>query len=160
MRDRMSWNELVKTYPDSWVVLNNVTFADNEHCMFVESGEFVKTVSAKDAADVWENMLKDSNGNVLVFTGNRHVRALTKPCSRMQWDDIEREFPDMWVALLNAEHVNNDKLNANIVSGIVVCSALDDQIDDFWAVCDDYNDAYYVMRTSDNFPTAFVGLTA
>lgn len=147
MKERMSWDELVKVYPDSC------------YCNLVESGDFIETVSLKDAADVWESMLKDSNDNVLAFTGNHHVRALTKPCTRMLWDDIEREFPDMWVALLNAEHVNNDRLNANIVSGIVVCSALDDQVDDFWAVCDDYNDAYYVMRTSDNFPTAFVGIT-
>lgn len=159
MRERMSWDELVKTYPDSWVVLDNVVFTDSSYCNLVESGDFIETVSLKEAALKWRELQNSNSKLVIAYTGDKHVRALMAPCSRMQWDALEKEYPDMWVVLKDAEHKHNNPMNPNILSGIVMCSATDDQIDSFWAFTDDRDLKYYVIRTSDNFPCAFVGVT-
>lgn len=155
MRERMSWDELVKAYPDSWVILDNVVFTDAEHCMFVESGEFVENVNEEIVGDKWATL----SNSVIVYTGDRRIRAITSPCKRMSWSDIEKEFPDMWVVLKDEKHVDDDDMNINVVSGIVMCSASDYQIDEFWAAVKHYKLGYYVNRTSDDYPFAFIGVT-
>lgn len=159
MRERMSWDELVKAYPDSWVVLDNVVFTDSSYCNLIESGDFIETVSLKEAALKWRELQNSNNKLVIAYTGDKHVHALMSPCSRMQWDELEKNYPDMWVVLKDAEHEDNDPKNPNIESGIVMCSATDEQIDAFWLFSDEPDLKYYVIRTSDNFPVVFSGVT-
>lgn len=50
MPKRMTWDEMVKEYPDKWVVLTDVTYADN-HRANIESALVLKALPDEEASD-------------------------------------------------------------------------------------------------------------
>lgn len=47
MRDRMTWKEIQKKYPDQWVALTDVSYLNNDNCN-VESAVLICAMSDED----------------------------------------------------------------------------------------------------------------
>ena len=47
MRDRMTWKEIQKKYPDQWVALTDVSYLNNDNCN-VESAILICAMSDED----------------------------------------------------------------------------------------------------------------
>ena len=74
---------------------------------------------------------------------------------RLTWKEIQKKYPDQWVALSEVEYVDND--GCNVESAVVICGMQDDEYIscrlDFLHLGKDYR----YKRTEDS--CGFVGVT-
>lgn len=77
------------------------------------------------------------------------LAAITDKDNRMTWDEIVNKYPNMWVAIKDAEIDGSD-----ILSGIVVAVKSDNDIDDFRIK--NIRKGYRFRRTTEGF---FNGIT-